>query len=102
MGVVPLELPTTTSWFPPLGVSTGLGAVDCPSWAAELKGRIEQQTVGKEELKTLMAVLIGRRCRWGFACVNVSEQQQAFTQASKSCLQDSIACVAAAIWDRSN
>ena len=65
VGVVPRDLPTNTSWFPPRGVSTGLGAVDCTSLAAELKGRIEQQTIGKEELKTMMAVLIGRRCRWG-------------------------------------
>lgn len=102
MGVIPLELPTNTSWFPPLGVSTGLGAVDCTSWAAELKGRIKQQTIGNEELKTLMAVLIGRRCRWGSVCVNVHEQQQAVTQCSKSCLQDSTDCLAAARWHRSN
>jgi hypothetical protein len=63
VGLVPLDIPTHTSWFPPGGVSQGLGAVDCNGLAAEMQGRIQQQLVGKDELKGMMAVLIGRRCR---------------------------------------
>lgn len=63
VGIIPLDIPTHTSWFPPPGVSTGLGNVDCNAMAAEMKDRIDQQVVGKDELKAMMVVLIGRRCR---------------------------------------
>lgn len=63
MGLIPLDLPTNASWFPPRGVSEGLGAVDCNDMAAGIKMRMEQQQMSKTELQANLAVLIGRRCR---------------------------------------
>lgn len=63
MGLIPLEIPTNASWFPPRGVSEGLGAVDCNDMAAGIKMRMEQQQMPETELKANLAVLIGRRCR---------------------------------------
>lgn len=63
VGIIPHDLPMNTSWFPPRGATHGLGAVDCNGLAEEFKGRLQQQ-IEPAELKALMAVLIGRRCRW--------------------------------------
>jgi hypothetical protein len=62
VGIIPHDLPMNTSWFPPAGATHGLGNVDCNGLAEEFKGRLQQQ-VEPAEVKALMAVLIGRRCR---------------------------------------
>lgn len=65
VGLIPLNTPSNSSYFPPEGVRTGLGAVNCDDLAAEMKQRLEQQQprVTAAELRTMMAVLVGRRCR---------------------------------------
>jgi hypothetical protein len=62
VGIIPHDLPMNTSWFPSAGATHGLGNVDCNGLAEEFKGRL-QQKVEPAEVKALMAVLIGRRCR---------------------------------------
>lgn len=63
VGLIPLDIPTNTSWFPPPGMSEGLAGVDCNDMAAGIRARMEQQQVPETELKALLSVLIGRRCR---------------------------------------
>ena len=73
VGLIPLDVPTNASWFPPLGVSEGLAGVDCNDMAAGIRARIEAQQLPQAELKANLAVLIGRRCRcvlllWCHSC----------------------------------
>lgn len=46
-----------------LGKSFGRQFVSVFLKGLEMKDRIDQQGVGKDEIKAMMAVLIGRRCR---------------------------------------
>jgi hypothetical protein len=61
VGIFPLDMPSTSSWFPPEGSDEGLGGVACRDVVDDIVHAMTER--GENSTRAHMAVLIGRRCR---------------------------------------